>query len=90
MHTTFVANIAQDYKGSEFFYDPKYKDYAFDDEDPKRYSWWARKYAESADNYPHEETVEDEYEDDYNTSSFGEYSPSNPWDAPGMSERDFI
>lgn len=23
-------------------------------------------------------------------STFGDYSPSNPWDAPGMSVRDFI
>lgn len=32
-----------------------------------------------------------DYEDDYTPSStFGDYSPSNPWDAPGMSIRDFI
>lgn len=24
------------------------------------------------------------------SSTFGDYSPSNPWDAPGMSIRDFI
>ena len=30
-------------------------------------------------------------EDDYCPSStYGDYSPSNPWDAPGMSIRDFI
>lgn len=30
-------------------------------------------------------------EDDYCPSSTnGDYSPSNPWDAPGMSIRDFI
>ena len=32
-----------------------------------------------------------EDDDDYYTSSTcGDYSPSNPWDAPGMSIRDFI
>ena len=31
------------------------------------------------------------FEDDYCPSSTGgDYSPSNPWDAPGMSIRDFI
>ena len=30
-------------------------------------------------------------EDDYcSSSTAGDYSPSNPWDAPGMSIRDFI
>lgn len=30
-------------------------------------------------------------EDDYTPSAtMGDYSPSNPWDAPGMSIRDFI
>ena len=36
---------------------------------------------------------EDEYsyEEDYVPSSEnGDYSPSNPWDAPGMSLKDFI
>lgn len=32
-----------------------------------------------------------EEEQDYCPSStYGDYSPSNPWDAPGMSIRDFI
>lgn len=32
-----------------------------------------------------------EYDDDYVPSAEnGDYSPSNPWDAPGMSIRDFI
>ncbi len=31
------------------------------------------------------------YKDDcYTSSTNGDYSPSNPWDAPGMSIRDFI
>lgn len=29
-------------------------------------------------------------EDDYPSSTRGDYSPSNPWDAPGMSISDFI
>ena len=34
---------------------------------------------------------EEEYYDDYISSSTeGDYSPSNPWDAPGMSIHDFI
>ena len=35
---------------------------------------------------------EDEYQEDHYTPSAtaGDYSPSNPWDAPGMSIRDFI
>lgn len=29
--------------------------------------------------------------EEYSSSStYGDYSPSNPWDAPGMSARDFI
>ena len=35
----------------------------------------------------------EEYEDErYYTPSatYGDYSPSNPWDAPGMSIKDFI
>lgn len=26
----------------------------------------------------------------YSSSTYGDYGPSNPWDAPGMSIRDFI
>ena len=56
-------------------------------------------YAVGADNYPislgiydddddgEEETGDDEYTP---SSTRGDYSPSNPWDAPGMSIRDFI
>ena len=35
--------------------------------------------------------IEDADEEDYVPSSTnGDYSPSNPWDAPGMSIKDFI
>ena len=40
------------------------------------------------ENHPH---YTDDYEDDYIPSATaGDYSPSNPWDAPGMSIHDFI
>lgn len=32
----------------------------------------------------------DEDEEYVPSSTYGDYSPSNPWDAPGMSIRDFI
>ena len=52
-------------------------------------------YSTSAFNYPYETSQYDEdfydEEDDYTPSStYGDYSPSNPWDAPGMSISDFI
>jgi len=54
-------------------------------------------YSTSAFNYPYDEYQEDEYpEDDYEddlytpSSTFGDYSPSSPWNAPGMSISDFI
>ena len=38
-----------------------------------------------------EQKVADLIDDEYVPSStFGDYGPSNPWDAPGMSVRDFI
>lgn len=46
------------------------------------------------DDYKASSNVDDdslEFEDDYTPSATrGDYSPSNPWDAPGMSVRDFI
>lgn len=36
-------------------------------------------------------SADEEYDDDYTPSSTnGDYSPSNPWDAPGMKMSDFI
>ena len=79
----------------EYAYPAGYEKYARPGSDD--YSWWARMYAKGADNYPYyseEEVKEDEYgydDGDYTPSSTrGDYSPSNPWDAPGMSVRDFI
>ena len=33
---------------------------------------------------------EDEEGDDHTSATEGDYGPGNPWDAPGMSYRDFI
>lgn len=39
----------------------------------------------------YEDKMIEEDEEEYAPSStYGDYSPSNPWDAPGMSIRDFI
>lgn len=165
MKKTHNCKIAVDKDGEEYAYDPEYEDYAKPGSDD--YSWWARKYASGADNYPYvsvldtgnyekgtlghafaecqkdadngdfydkvkvivngkcvylgnsleearQQTSEfldmpiykhfwhDDYiefavdtrfddEDDYTPSATrGDYSPSNPWDAPGMSIHDFI
>jgi hypothetical protein len=38
-----------------------------------------------------EDDFEDDFEDYYRPSSYnGDYGPSNPWNAPGMSVSDFI
>ena len=73
----------------EYLYDPEYAEYAKPGQ--KDYSWWARKYATGADNYPYEWGKYSDEEDDYTPSATrGDYGPSNPWDAPGMSMSDFI
>lgn len=49
--------------------------------------------ASGAFNYPFDENdLEEEEVDehDYTSSTNRDYSPSNPWDAPGMSIKDFI
>lgn len=49
--------------------------------------------ASGAFNYPFDEDdLEEEEVDehDYTSSTNRDYSPSNPWDAPGMSIKDFI
>lgn len=37
-----------------------------------------------------EEELEEDYDCEHMSSTNGDYSPSNPWDAPGMSIKDFI
>ena len=57
----------------------------FDDNDVKAY------YDEEDYDDEDEEEDEDEDEEEYVPSAEnGDYSPSNPWDAPGMSINDFI
>ena len=46
---------------------------------------------ESADNRDYDAQYDyDDYEEDYRSSTRGDYGPGNPWDAPGMSIHDFI
>lgn len=92
----YTYRIEADEKGQEYCYNPDYEEY--------KDEWWGKMYAQGADNYefdwkkrglddPNDDS-DDEYEydeDDYTPSAtHGDYSPSNPWDAPGMSIRDFI
>ena len=90
---TDTYDIRVDANGTEYAKNPKYDRY----EDIGVY------YSTGAWNYPYESYVEeDEYneeyddleyeEDDYYTPSAtaGDYSPSSPWNSPGMSWRDFL
>ena len=98
VHKVHKYNIATDKDGQEYIWHPDSEEYANPGQDD--YKWWARIYATGADNYPWtDEDVEEyedpsEYEDDEDeytpSATAGDYSPSNPWDAPGMSIRDFI
>lgn len=102
VHISEKYIIAPDPGHGEFCYRPEDKKYAFNSSQPDGYSWWARLYATGADNYPwdwgnldgeEEESADyaDDEEDDYTPSATrGDYGPSNPWDAPGMSMSDFI
>lgn len=95
MRRVHKCNIAQDENGNEFYYLPEYKEYAFNSSEPDGYSWWARTYAKGADNYPSNSEIDDddfeEYEEEYVPSAYNDdYSPSHPWDAPGMRMSDFI
>lgn len=61
-----------------------------DDEEPEYYDEEDEEYDEEYMN-AYEEYEEDSRRRDRTPSSTaGDYSPSNPWDAPGMSMRDFI
>lgn len=96
MKQTRTYKIVND-NGVEFVYDPKYESYLSDED----YAPLFKMYADGANNYPLDlytgiddldpEPDEDEYDDEYTPSATaGDYSPSNPWDAPGMSMSDFI
>lgn len=143
VHKEYTYKIGQDADGQEYCYDPEYEEYAKPGSD--NYSWWARKYASGADNYPwswDDNIIPDEDKHDFDymgysvlyspdqdvfridsylgnsidvgfdfedkdaamqwidkqnsddeytpSATAGDYSPSNPWDAPGMSMSDFI
>lgn len=101
VHISEKYIIAPDPRHGEFCYRPEDKKYAFNSSQPDGYSWWARLYATGADNYPWDQAYDDDYQEDvpsdldeddeYTPSSTrGDYGPSNPWDAPGMSMSDFI
>lgn len=90
----YKCKIVEDEDGEEFAYDPKYEEYALAPDWTYGFRW----YATSAFNYPYAspkeiEPNEDGYydDDDYTPSATnGDYSPSSPWNAPGMSVKDFI
>lgn len=92
----YTYKIEADEKGQEYCYNPDYEEY--------KDEWWGKMYAQGADNYefdwkkrglddPNDDS-DDEYDyDEYDytpSATHGDYSPSNPWNAPGMSIKDFI
>lgn len=77
----YNLTLKQDDKGNQLVTEPGYGTYTlyFADEDTAR------------DILSQYEFDWDNYDDEYIPSStYGDYSPSNPWDAPGMSKSDFI
>ena len=76
---------------SEYIYDPKYPsfklyagsafNYPYDEEWEREQQW--RKFAQER----HSNDEDDEYTP---SATRGDYSPSHPWDAPGMSIHDFF
>lgn len=92
-----MYDVGVDNKGnvrSEYIYDPNYPDFklyagsAFNypyDEEWERKQQWDKHVKEQM------QRSREEYDDDYTPSATrGDYSPSHPWDAPGMSIKDFI
>lgn len=90
---TDTYDIRVDSNGTEYAKDPKYAQY---EDIGVYYSTGAWNYSyDLTETYdePEEDDEYDEYDDDdYYTPSAtrGDYSPSNPWAAPGMSMSDFI
>lgn len=77
----YNLTLKQDDKGNQLVTEPGYGTYTlyFADEDTAR------------DILSQYEFDWDNYDDDYTPSStYGDYSPSDPWNAPGMSTSDFI
>lgn len=77
----YNLTLKQDDKGNQLVTEPGYGTYTlyFADEDIARNI--ISQYEFDWDNY------DDEYTP---SSTYGDYGPSNPWDAPGMSKQDFI
>lgn len=82
-------SIGTDENGTEFAYMKNHPNFKF--------------YSTSAFNYPYESSSEkyppiwdkywyedDEDDDQFPSATRGDYSPSSPWNAPGMSVSDFI
>lgn len=77
----YNLTLKQDDKGNQLVTEPGYGTYTlyFTDEDTAR------------DILSQYEFDWDNYDDEYTPSStYGDYSPSDPWNAPGMSKQDFI
>ena len=51
---------------------------------------YEKKRIERAERWCEAYCEDDEDEEPYTSSTNGDYGPGNPWDAPGMSIRDFI
>lgn len=94
---TYTYNIESDPVNKttqEYMYDPKYPEYS------RKYAGNAFNYPYGNDPYNPDDAYEYDIEDDpysedweeedYRSSTRGDYGPSNPWDAPGMSVKDFI
>ena len=98
---TYTYVIESDADGREYMYDPNYADYK-DEWWCKKYAQGADNYPwdfakhgldipEEVDTLDFEDVEEDEEDEEYTPSATrGDYSPSNPWDAPGMNIHDFI
>jgi hypothetical protein len=70
----------------QYIFDPAYKDWKLYASGATNYPWDKVEEAENVDEYE-----DAQYDEDYIPSStYGDYSPSNPWDAPGMRIHDFI
>ena len=64
-----------------------------EDEEEAARRWYSGENYEEEEELQDEEFQDEEEFDDYEycpSATAGDYSPSNPWDAPGMSIRDFI
>lgn len=88
-------NIATDSKGQEYIYAPEYKEYANPEGQGDDYSWWARKYATGANNYPYTEVnASSNYDNMVNEDgeTFRQYLDRTRWegfDPSGLSDDEY-